>query len=356
MKKRGIAVIGRVAEGVPLLDGQTVKTNILRDELRRSFPDRKLICVDTYQYRRRVIPVLWNTLRAFFECEHIFVLLSKNGRRFFFPILTGLNTVFHRRLYHDVIGGALPDEVRARPALGKQLNRFEVNWVEFSAMKEALAQLGVTNAEVLPNFKRLKILSEDQLPETDRNPFVFTMFSRVTKEKGVEEAAAAIAEVNRQYGEKRAVLHIYGPVELVYQAEFEKLLEKHSDAVFYQGCVPYEKSVQTLCNSFLLLFPSTYYGEGLPGTIIDAFSAGLPVIATDWHFNAELVRSGETGYCYSWKEPRQLVKWMCYAMEHPDEVEAMRPACLREAKKYTPEAVMPQICRKMQISKQENVG
>lgn len=353
MKKNGIAVIGRVADGVQLLDGQTVKTKILRDELRRCFPDRKLICVDTYRYSRRFIPVLWNTVRAFLHCEHIFILLSKNGRRFFFPLLTGLNTIFHRRLYHDVIGGALPDEVRERPALGKQLNRFEVNWVEFSSMKEALEQLGVTNAEVLPNFKRLNVLSENQLPETEKDPFVFTMFSRVTKEKGMGEAAAAIAEINQRFGSRRAVLHIYGPVESDYQAEFDALLKKHSDAVFYRGCVPYEESVQALCNSFLLLFPSTYYGEGLPGTIIDAFSAGLPVIATDWHFNAELVRSRETGYCYSWKEPERLVEWMLYAMAHPDEVEAMRPACLREAKKYTPEVSMAQICGRMETSEQE---
>lgn len=355
MKKRGIAVIGRVADGVQLLDGQTVKTRILRDELQKYFPDQEVICVDTYKYSRRVVPVLWNTVRAFLKSEHIFVLLSRNGRRFFFPIITGLNRIFHRRLYHDVVGGALPDEVRNRPALGVQLNRFEINWVELSAMRDELKQLGVNNVEVLPNFKRLNVLSESQLSESKKNPFVFTMFSRVIKEKGMGQAAAAVSRINRQYGKIRAVLYIYGPVEEDYKAEFDTILNTYPEEVFYKGCVPYEKSVEVLCDSFMLLFPSTYFGEGLPGTIIDAFSAGLPVIATDWHFNAELVHHGVTGYCYSWKEPEKLSEMMLYAMEHPDRIESMRPACLLEAKKYTPEIAMAQICKRMNSPRQEKM-
>ena len=40
MKKKDIAVVGRVAEGTELLDGQTVKTKILYEELKKEFPDR----------------------------------------------------------------------------------------------------------------------------------------------------------------------------------------------------------------------------------------------------------------------------------------------------------------------------
>ena len=36
------------------------------------------------------------------------------------------------------------------------------------------------------------------------------------------------------------------------------------------------------------------------------------------------------------------------AADHPEKIRAMRPACLREARKYTPEAAMRQILRKMQ--------
>lgn len=345
--KKGIAVIGRVAEGVELLDGQTIKTKVLCEELHRYFPDRKLICVDTYQYRKNILKILFRMARSFVECEDIFVLLSRNGRTFFIPVLMGMNMIFHRRIYHDVVGGALPAEAAERPILRKLLKCFNVNWVEFAAMKEELEKIGVTNVEVLPNFKRLNILSSEKLLKNYREPFVFSMFSRVLKEKGMPDAAKAVAKVNCRYGKQLAVLHIYGPVEEDYREEFTELLEEYRECVHYMGCVPFDQSVEVLSQSYMLLFPSVYFGEGMPGTILDAFSSGLPVIATDWHFNSELVHDGVTGYCYDWRKPELLEQWICYAIEHPDQINSMREHCLAKAAEYTPEIVMEKICRRM---------
>lgn len=347
MKKKGIAVVGRMAEGIQLLDGQTVKTKILLEELRRCYPDHDFVCVDTYQYRKRAIPILLRTARAFLQCEHIFVLLSRNGRKFFFPLLTGLNKIFRRKLYHDVVGGALPGEASKSPALQKQLKQFEINWVEFAQMKDSLEQLGIHNVEVLPNFKRLNLLKEEDLKDYTQEPFIFTMFSRVVKEKGMEEAARSIDAANRHFGSKRTELHIYGPVDPQYEEEFQRLLQTYEHCVIYKGCIPQNESVEALKSSFMLLFPSYYAGEGMPGTIIDAFSAGLPVIATDWHFNGELVKNGITGYCYDWQKPELLTAHIIYAVTHPTEVNAMRSACIKEAGRYTPEAAMRQICQKL---------
>ena len=47
-----------------------------------------------------------------------------------------------------------------------------------------------------------------------------------------------------------------------------------------------------------MIFPTYYVGEGFPGTIIDAFSSGIPDIATDWRYNSEIVQNGKTGYIY----------------------------------------------------------
>lgn len=347
MGKDAIAVIGRMALGTTLLDGQTVKTNTLCEELRVRFPHREFVYVDMYRYKKRAIPILLQTLKAFIRCEHIFVLLSRNGRRFFFPLLTGLNRIFHRRLYHDVIGGALPGEAANSKSLQRQLNRFEVNWVEFAQMKEQLLELGVTNAEVLPNFKRLQILQPEDLTAEYSEPFVFSMFSRVTREKGMTAAAEAVSQVNRTLGRTAATVHIYGPVEEGYREEFERILHTHDGCVRYMGCIPQDQSVNALRSSFMLLFPSVYPGEGMPGTIIDAFSAGLPVIATDWHFNGELVQTGKTGYCYPWQQPEQLVEYILQAVTHPEQVDAMRQNCLDEARKYAPDTVMEQILQKM---------
>ena len=86
----------------------------------------------------------------------------------------------------------------------------------------------------------------------------------------------------------------------------------------------------------------------MPGTIIDAFSAGLPVIATDWHFNGELIKNDITGYCYDWTKKELLAEHMIYVMEHPSIINHMRRNCLLEAQKYTPESAMKQILDRME--------
>ena len=53
---------------------------------------------------------------------------------------------------------------------------------------------------------------------------------------------------------------------------------------------------RTLVNYDLMLFPTRYYTEGLPGTIIDAYIANLPVIATEWKHAREFIKDGETGF------------------------------------------------------------
>ena len=347
MKEKGIAVIGRVAKDVELLDGQTVKTRVLYEELCNRFPGHSVITVDTYRYGKRFPVILVNLIRAFLHSKHIFVLLSRNGRTYLFPVITGLNRLFRRHLYHDVIGGALPKEAAASPSLRKQLGRFEVNWVETVQMKEALQEVGVTNVEILHNFKRLPILIPNQLSLEREEPYIFTMFSRVVREKGMDHASKAVAEVNRRAGRTRALLRIYGPIDPSYEVEFIALLKQYEGVVTYEGCVPYKESVEALSRSFVLLFPSTYPGEGMPGTILDAFAAGVPVIATDWHFNGELVHNGITGYCYDWHNMEQLTEWVAYAVEHPEEIDQMRENCLQAAHLYSADAAMEQICRRM---------
>ena len=46
MKMKKIGIIGRVADVTELLDGQTVKTKILCEELKKIFPDREVIVID----------------------------------------------------------------------------------------------------------------------------------------------------------------------------------------------------------------------------------------------------------------------------------------------------------------------
>lgn len=117
------------------------------------------------------------------------------------------------------------------------------------------------------------------------------------KEKGIEDAVEAVTLVNDDFGETVFTLDIYGPVDENQTEWFDKLQTAFPQYVHYRGCVNSDKSVDVLKAYYALLFPTFYDGEGFAGTLIDAFSSGVPVIASDWKYNPEIVH-GNVGIIY----------------------------------------------------------
>ena len=88
-----------------------------------------------------------------------------------------------------------------------------------------------------------------------------------------------------------------------------------------------------------MLFPTRWPGEGVPGTVIDAFAAGLPILATDWHANGEIICHGTNGILYPRDEMKTLQDAVTWSMQHEQQMDEMRLACREEFAKYLPETV-----------------
>ena len=84
---------------------------------------------------------------------------------------------------------------------------------------------------------------------------------------------------------------------------------------------------------FALLFPTHYEGEGFAGTLIDAYSAGVPVIASEWKYNSEVV-NGDVGYIYSTGNHTEFVALLREIAENPTMLLGKKRNCLMEAEKY----------------------
>lgn len=330
MKSKKIAIIGHFGGNENILDGQTIKTKILYDELRQA-TDWQIRKVDTYYKSKKPIMLLINSIVTLISTRDIIVLLSGNGMKFYFPLLSYFSR-FRTRIYHDVIGGNLDSYVKKYPKFQKYLNSFEVNWVETENLRKKLEYCGVNNCEVIPNFKRLNIATIENNEYSE--PFKFCTFSRVMREKGVEIAIDAVQAINTEAGREVCKLDIYGRVDDAYKDDFERIMENVTSSIQYKGMVPYDKSVEAIKGYYALLFPTFWMGEGFPGTIVDAFSAGLPVIATDWNCNGEIVINGVNGILYPNNNHRDLkdaMKWLIYSK---NEYVKMKKKCIITAKKY----------------------
>ena len=344
-RRRRIGFIGRIDPDETMVDGQTVKTRTLYRYLVRRFGASSVRAVDTRDYRRETGRVVRELIRCLHECDDVVVLLSSGGRRALFPILRLASAVLGVRVYHDLIGGALADDVEADASgrLVRHLNSFEVNWVETRALADRLRALGVRNASHLPNFKDVDDVDVDpRVPPGP--PYRLCALSRVTPEKGIDNAVRAVAAINGD-GPPVVTLDVFGPIEPSYEERFRRLVDSVPH-VRYAGRVPPERAAAAVSGHFALIFPTEWIGEGVPGTIIDAMHAGLPVVASRWPYYCEMLQDGVTGLSYDFDRPELLEATIRELIALPEEeLAAMRRAALERARAYAPEAVFGEIAR-----------
>ena len=105
----------------------------------------------------------------------------------------------------------------------------------------------------------------------------------------------------------------------------------------YMGKKTHEEVCEEMRRAEFLIMPSEWY-EGFPLVIVEAFSNGLPVIASRLGSMAEIVRDYSTGLIVNPGDPDDLTAKMRWAQEHPSEMKNMGIAARCEYNKsYTPE-------------------
>ena len=245
-----------------------------------------------------------------------------------------------------VIGGWLPEFVATRKWLKNALMKFAFIYVETSTMKNQLEAMGFTNIVLLPNCKDLNVIRLEELVYTKQEPFKLCTFSRVMKEKGIEDAVNAVKAVNDKIGKNVYTLDIYGQVDKEQTDWFANLQTKFPDYVKYKGLVPFDKTTEVLKDYFLLLFPTKFYTEGIPGTIIDAYAAGLPVISSRWESFSDVVEDNVTGIGYEFGSDEALFETLEMIERNPQIVINMKEACLRKSTSYLPKFVIGRFIEK----------
>ncbi|WP_242985844.1 glycosyltransferase family 4 protein [Clostridium perfringens] len=335
MKMKKVCIIGHLGEGQNLLNGQTVKTKIVISEIIENFGDEQLETIDTHGGLSSFVRKMGCYFKAFKTCKNIIIMPAENGLRVLTPMLTVVNTLYRRKIHYVVIGGWLPRFISNKPILRKMLKSFKSIYVETNAMKSGLERMGFSNVIVMPNCKNIEINKNISCHENSF-PLRLCTFSRVMKEKGIEEAVNAVIMVNEKEKKIIYTLDIYGQIEKSQEEWFADLSNKFPKYIKYCGIVDYDKSAEVLKNYFALLFPTYYDGEGFAGTLIDAFAAGLPVIASDWKYNSEII-DNKTGMLCKPKDTVALRNALIQIKEDTDTWTSMKYYCVERAKMYLPQ-------------------
>ena len=80
-----------------------------------------------------------------------------------------------------------------------------------------------------------------------------------------------------------------------------------------------------------------FYTEGIPGTIIDSYAAGLPVISSKWKSYADVVDDNITGVGYEFNNSSALKGLLIEISQKPTMISILRKNCLKKAEDYLPQ-------------------
>lgn len=336
-----VTIIGHFGDKQIILNGQVVKTKTLAAELENELGAENVARVDTCRGAKSLLKCFFQSLYALKNSDNIIMLPAYNGVSFFAPVLLFGNLLFKRKLHYSVIGGWLPKVLKKRKCLCRQLKKFDFIYVETSAMKKMLEDKGFQNVSVVPNCKELQILAENKLVYAHTQPYKLCTFSRITPRKGIEDAIAAVGEVNEKLGRVVYTLELFGQVDPNETLWFEDLQKSFPHYVCYGGMVPFDKSVEVLKDYFALIFPTRYFTEGIPGTIIDAYAAGVPVISARWENYNDIIDE-TTGIGFDFNNTRMLAEILEDVSRHPEKILDKKARCLKRAEDYIPGIVISQ--------------
>ncbi len=344
MAKYKIGIWGQYGDpGVRIADGQAVRTTIITQELKNRYGKDSVCVANSNHWEKSPFRFLCRCIYMVANSKKIIIMPADNGFKVFVPILMALNIIFKKELFYVVIGGFLPALLRDHPMYLKMVKYFKALFVQTENLKKDLTVLGIKNIYILSNLKRLNTRSHEELKENDDQEIKLCVFSRINKEKGIEDAIEAVRKTNEKLGSNYVHLDLYGLVPATYRERLNELMRNNSDIASYCGIVEYNKTVETLKDYFVLLFPTFYYGEGFPGNLIDAFHSGLPVIATDWMYNKEIIRDGVHGILVPPHDTTSLSEAILKLYRNRSLALDYAHNCLDEARNYQPEQVMKEL-------------
>lgn len=344
---RKVSIIGNFDIKNNSYNGQTIKTRIVASELESLYGASEIKRVDTAGGKSVVLRLLFQLFGCVAHSRNVIILPAQNGIKVILPLVVIYNFLFSRRIHYVVIGGWLAELLGKNRWLIPFAKRLYMIYPETKNMKDSLGGLGLHRVVVMPNCKPLHILTSDELSGYNLRPMRFCIFSRITPTKGIDDAIKAVSLANEKACKTIATLDMYGNVEACDRPWFDALQVSMPETVAYRGKVAFDKSVFTLKDYTALLFPTYYPGEGLAGTVIDAFAAGLPVVASDWHDNANIITDNKNGFIFPTHDVNRLAEIILDIYRCQDCLVPMKLNCIQSAQAFLPPVVIRTIAEEI---------
>lgn len=329
MKNQKIIFIGPAGGGGVPQNGASAKNY----HLMKYFKEKNInvSSIDTENWRKNPLVLVKLALIILFNQNAKYIIATNNMSSY--RVLQIMSLFPQKRsVIYWIIGGSIADWIKEGKVKAEPFKQVDYFLVEGKKMLKTFAEVGFNNAIYVPNFKCIDYIPEKRRSNEKKTRFVF--LSRIIPEKGCNTIIDAVKQLNNKYFD-RFIVDFYGPFEAEYESSFRKAISAVGN-ISYNGFLDLrnQKNYDRLAEYDVMLFPTYWHGEGFPGIVIDAFVSGLPVIATNWNLNADIIKDGRTGIILKENSVESLVQAMMNIIENPKMVESMSVACQNAAMDY----------------------
>ena len=289
MKK--VLVLGYFGYETNQLDGQTVKTRNIYQLAKEQLEEYEIDYFDTQALRRNKI-LLFQMLRKLIRCKILLYLPAHNNLKIFFPIIFCLGLIFNLKIHYFVVGGWLREFLGNLPLHRILLRHISGIHVETKQLMAELEEYyNYKNIDIFCNFRFFNFQPKSE--ETDKLRLVF--MARVNKKKGLDWIFSLADYIDGHNLRDKYSITFFGPEAKEDKQYFEENVAKYS-FIEYKGELQPSEIHKTLSKFDVMLLPTHYYTEGLPGSVVDAYISGIPVIVTEWKHSHEFVEDEKCGY------------------------------------------------------------
>ena len=262
--------------------GESMKNHFFIDRFNEVYD--KVIAFDTWGVKHQPWRLLY-LLYILFRYPKTKIVVSASTY-IAYDVIKFLNFFGKKNIYYWVIGGVFPQLAKKNNYKLDYYRKLKGIFVESPRMVETLKNMDINNAKYVPNFKRINYRPSIEKKKSEIIKFVF--LSRIHPDKGCPLIINSVKQLNKKGYKYGFVVDFYGPIDPEYNEFLDSI--KGVDNINYRGFLKLDKKgYDRLAEYDMMLFPTFWNGEGFPGIVVDAFTAGLPILASDWNFNTELV-------------------------------------------------------------------
>ena len=335
MRNKRILVYGFFGYANNQLDGQTIKTRAIYELLKERYNGDVEYFDCEVLHRNKASILLF--LKKLTFCDVIFFIGAGNNIRQLFPWVYRYSKLLRFKIVFVAVGGWLNEELIKHPAICKKMQRVHGILVQNKLQEtELLTDCDIPFAQKIPNFRNESPVRP--LPTSVPGKLRLVYMARIHKMKGLD-SIKVLAEYILQNGFDSIVsIDFYGQINPDDEEYFITQLVEPYDFITYHGALAPDEIKKTLVNYDVMLLPTHYYTEGFPGTVLDAYRAGLPVIVTKWKFATEFVNDGVSGYIIPFENcEADLCATVKKLIDNPDCLAQLKEGTYQTSLDYTPD-------------------